>query len=115
MGTPRRCLALAKKTAHSIQSQTQASQQMIAGLQRQGRTHRLRGALHGNIGQQPAEQLPEQRGSDRMARENSGQEDGESSTTTLALAAIGTKDPLPPRQSTVGSGGIVAIKEAVPV
>lgn len=115
MGTVWWFFTLAKEAAHGIQSLAQAPQQMIAGLQRQKRTDRLRGALYRNVGQQPAEQLPEQRGGDRVAWENLSQKNGERSTTTLALAAIGTKDPLPPRQSTIGSGGIVAIKEAVPV
>ncbi len=50
-----------------------------------------------------------------MTRQNLGQEDRKGASAAAALAAIGTKNPLPSGRLAVGFAGIVAVKNAVPV
>jgi len=50
-----------------------------------------------------------------MAWQDLGPENGKGASAAVALAAIGTKDPLSPGRLAVGLGGIVAVKNAVPV
>ncbi len=115
LGTVGRFLRSTQQTAQSIQTQAEAMKQMVTSLQGQKRTDRLRGAFDRSLSQKLAEQLPEERGSDRVARENVSHKEGESASAAAALAAIGTKDTLPPGEMTAAGGRIVAVKEAVPV
>lgn len=88
---------------------------MINRLQWKRPRQRLRRRLD-RSGRQPlAEQLPKQRGRERVTRQNVGQKEGESASATAALAAIGTEHALASGQVAVSGGGIVAVKEAVPV
>ena len=113
--TLRRFLPTAQPTAHGIQSLAQAMAQMIASLQSQEGTHGLRRAFERSVLEPLAEQLPKQRGIEGVAWQNVGQKDRERSPATCTPAAIGTKDPLPSGHAAAGFGGIVAVKNAVPV
>lgn len=88
---------------------------MIERLQAKGRCQRLHGGFERSADQPLAQQAPEHRGRDAMARQDLGQENGKAASATTALAAIGTEDPLSPDRLAVGLGGIVAVKNAVPV
>jgi hypothetical protein len=96
--------------AHGIQALAQAGEQMISRLQCKQPGQRLRRRFDGSTGEPLAEQLPQERRADRVAREHLGQEEGKRASAAAALAAIGTKDPLAPGQATVGGGGIVAVE-----
>jgi hypothetical protein len=110
-----RTLAGTKTAAHGIQTMAQASKQMIAGLQGKKRTDHVRGAFDGNVGQQSAEQLPEQRCVEGVARKNAAEKEGKGASATRSSAAIGTEHTLAASDGAAGFCGIVAVKKAVTV
>src|SRR5262245_21637084 len=99
--TGRRLLLAAQERAHSIQALAQPLQKVIKSLQGKGQTQRLRNGLNRSCRQQLAQQIPEQRGTDRMAWQGVGEENGEGAPATAALAAIGAEDPLAPAQAAI--------------
>jgi hypothetical protein len=108
-------LLTAQERAHLSQSLSQPLQKMIKSLQAKGQAQRLRGGFNRRLRQQSAEQLPEQRGAHRMARQDLGEENREGASTPTALTAIGAKDTLASAEAALGGGGIVALEKAVPV
>jgi hypothetical protein len=101
--------------AQHIHARPEPSHQTIKGFQGKNRSERLGSSFDGAALLQLAEQLPQQGGPDTVPRQNIGQKDRESPSATAALPAIGTEYPLPPAEQTVGLGGIVAVKNAMPV
>ena len=106
----------AQTGAQFRQTAAQTLQEMINRLQRKRQTQFLGGSFDADIGQQLKQEPAQQRGADGVAWQNIRQKNRKSLAATAATEAIGTKDPLAPRQeAAVIFGRIVAVKEAVPI
>ena len=116
LGTVRGFLVSAQPATNRVQFLTQTLQEVINRFPRKRQAEILRRRFHAGIGQQLEQQLAPQCGGDRMARQHVGQENREASSAAATLSAIRAEDPLAPSQeSAIVSGGIVAVKKAVPV
>lgn len=112
----RRSVALTEqKRTDGIEPETKPGKQMINCFQRKRESKRLGSRLDGRGSKQLAKQLPEKGGSESVTRQNVSKEKRKGAATAPALAAIRTKDPLPPDHGGIGRSGIVAVKKAVPV
>jgi hypothetical protein len=113
--TLRSLLLSAEPRAQIRQPCPQPLEQMIESLQFERQPQRLDRRFDGAAGQQPAQQWPQPRSGDAVAGQHLGQEDRKGPPAAAALAAIGAKDPLPAQGLTLGLGGVVAVKFAVPI
>jgi hypothetical protein len=109
-------LVPATKQATQIrQAPAQPLEQMIKRLQPEGQRQRLGGGFDGTAFQQPAEQLPQPRGGNRVARQHLGQKEGKGPSAAATLAAIGAKDPLAAQGLAAYGGRVIAVKLAMAV
>lgn len=115
LGTVGRGLAAAKQAAQGIDAAAQALAQVVESFQSEGQVQRMGSAFERSARQQGDEQPAQQRGGHGVAGKHLGQENGEGVAATAAPAAIGAEDALAAQGLTGGVGGIVAVKEAVPV
>ena len=106
---------LTQQGTQHIQAAPQPSHQSAISLQRKNRPERLGGGFDRCSRQQLAEQLPEHARPDTVSRQNVGQKDRESLSTTAALAAVRAEDPLSSHGLPGAMIGIVAVKNAMPV
>jgi hypothetical protein len=105
----------AQKTSQRIESHPQASDDAVDRLQRKRQTQSFRGGPDRRAVEQFAQQRPQQSRRERMARQNTREEQREGFTTTPALAPVGAKYPLPAHNRTVHHRRIVAAQHAVAV
>jgi hypothetical protein len=116
LGTVRRFLPAAQSTTKRVEPLAQPLQQVINRFQGKRQAQRLGGGFDTGIGHKLDQKLAQQRSADGVARQHVSQKNRKRLSATAAPAAIGTKDPLAPsQQAAIVLGGIVAIKNAVPV
>jgi len=88
---------------------------VIKRLQRKGRAQGFDAGFDRRVRQQAAKHLPEQRSTNRVARQNLRQENGKGPSAPAALATIAAEDPLAAKATTSHDGRIIAVEKTVPV
>lgn len=104
-----------KLRSQQVQTALQTAPQTINRFQGKRQPRFFSRRLDRSVGQQPAEQLPQPHRSERVTRQNIGQENAKGAPAAPTLAAVGTKNALATGRLTVGFGRIVAVEKTVPV
>lgn len=110
----RRMLA-EQTTSHRTQPVPASPDDAVNRLQRKRQREDFRRDLDCRTPEQLAEQRPQQRGIEGMARQNAGQKQREGFPAATALPAIGTERPLAPDNLAVHHRRIIAAQHAVAV
>jgi len=108
-------MAAAESATNRVEPLAQPLQQVINRLQSKRQAEILNSRFDAGARQEIDQKLAQQGCADGVPWQNFGQENRKRFSAAAALSAIGTKDPLAPAQAAVGSGGIIAVEDAVPV
>ena len=108
-------LPLAQADPQHVQPLAQPPSNPITRFECERQAETFGGRLHRSAGQTPQQELPKQRGRERVARQHVGEMQRKRLAATAALAAIGTKNALAPVHPVRRPRGIMAEEKTVPV
>jgi len=110
------------RTANPGQSRSQNAQtppepldQVIEGIQRQGRCRSLPGCPDRKTGEPAQDSLPDQWGGETVSRQHPGEQNRKRATATASLSAVAAEHPVASGDASFVCRRIVAVHAAVPI